>query len=67
MAVTMAPQTEAKLKEMANREGHEANASADDLMATVVKAADRDFEEACEAITASLAGKPKHDIFFENY
>lgn len=67
MTITLAPQTEAKLKEMASREGREVNALADDLLAAVVEAADRDFEEACEAIAGSLAGDPKHDLSFEDY
>ena len=67
MTITLAPQTEAKLKEMANREGREVNALADDFLATVVEAADRDFEEACEAIAGSLAGDPKDDLSFEDY
>jgi len=67
MTFTLAPQTEAKLKEMASREGRDVNALADDLLAAVVEAADRDFEEACEAIADSLASDPKHDISFEDY
>ena len=67
MTITIAPQTEAKLKEMASREGREVNALADDLLAAVVEAADRDFEESCEGIAESLASDPKQDIPFEVY
>ncbi len=50
MTITLAPQTEAKLKEMASREGREVNALADDLLAAVVEAADRDHLEMLEGI-----------------
>ncbi len=45
MTITLAPQTEAKLKEMASREGREVNALADDLLAAVAEAANRDHLE----------------------
>ena len=67
MTITLAPQTEAKLKEMATREGREVNALADALLADVVEAADRDFEEACAAISESLASDPKQDVSLEEY
>ena len=50
MTIKIAPQTEAKLKEMASREGREVNALADDLLTAVVKAADRDHLEMMEGI-----------------
>ena len=50
MTITIAPQTEAKLKEMASREGREVNALADDLLAAVVEAADRDHLETLAGI-----------------
>ena len=50
MTIIIAPQTEAKLKEMASREGREVNALADDLLAAVVEAADRDHREMMEGI-----------------
>lgn len=67
MTITLAPQTEAKLKEMATREGRDENALADALLADVLEAANRDFEEACEAISESLSSDPKHDISLEEY
>ncbi len=67
MTITLAPQTEAKLKEMAIREGRDENTLADALLAEVLEAANRDFEEACEAIAESLASDPKGDISFEDY
>ena len=67
MTITIAPQTEAKLKEMASREGRDVNTMADALLATVLEATDRDFEGSCEAITEALAGDCKHDIPFEVY
>ena len=67
MTITLAPQTEAKLKEMATREGRDVDALVAALLTAVVEAADRDFEESCEAIAESLAGDPKHDIPFEVY
>jgi len=67
MTITIAPQTEVKLKEMANREGRDVDALVAALLAAVVEAADRDFEESCKAIAESLASDPKHDIPFEVY
>ncbi len=67
MTITLAPQTEAKLKEIATREGREENALADALLAEVLEAANRDFEESCEAISESLASNPKHDVSLEAY
>lgn len=67
VTITIAPQTEARLKEMATREGRDENTLADALLAEVLEAANRDFEEACEAIADSLAGDPKHDLSFEDY
>jgi len=67
MTITLAPQTEAKLKEMATREGRDENTLADALLAEVLEAANRDFEEACEAISESLAGDPKHDVSLKEY
>ncbi len=59
MTITLAPQTEAKLKEMASREGRDENALADALLTDVLEAVSRDFEESCAAISESLAGDPK--------
>jgi len=67
MTITLAPQTEAKLKEMASREGRDVDALVAAVLATVVEAADRDFEESCDAITEALDGDPKHDMPFEVY
>jgi hypothetical protein len=67
MTITLAPQTEAKLKEMATREGRDENTLADALLAEVLEEANRDFEEACEAVSESLAGDPKHDVSLEEY
>ncbi len=67
MTITLAPQTEAKLKEMATREGREENALADALLADVLEAANRDFEESCKAISESLANDPKQDVSLEEY
>lgn len=50
MTITIAPQTETKLKEMASREGLEVNALADNLLAAVVEAADQDHLEMLEGI-----------------
>lgn len=67
MTITLAPQTEAKLKELATREGRDENALADALLAEVLEEANRDFEEACAAVSESLAGDPKHDASLEEY
>ena len=67
MTITLAPQTEAKLKEMASREGRDVDALVAAVLAAVVEAADRDFEESCDAITEALDGDPKHDMPFEVY
>ncbi len=50
MTITIAPQTEAKLKEMATREGRAENTLADALLAEVLEAANRDHSETLEAI-----------------
>ena len=50
MTITLAPQTEAKLKEMATREGRDENALADALLAEVLEAANRDHSEMLEGI-----------------
>ena len=67
MTITLAPQTETKLKEIASREGQDVSTLADALLAASVEAAERDFEESCAAIAGSLASDPKHDISFEDY
>ncbi len=50
MTITLAPQTEAKLKEMATREGRDENTLADALLAEVLEAANRDHSETLEGI-----------------
>lgn len=50
MTITLAPQTEAKLKEMATREGRDENTLADALLAEVLEAAERDHLETLEGI-----------------
>lgn len=67
MTITLAPQTEAKLKAMASREGRDENTLADTLLAEVLESANRDFEESCTAISESLASVPKHDVSLEEY
>ncbi len=67
MTITLAPQTETKLRELADREGQEVNALVDTLLAASIEAAERDFEEACAAIASSLASDPKLDISIEDY
>ena len=67
MTITLAPHTETKLKELADREGQDVNALVDMLLAASVEAAERDFEESCAAIASSLASDPKLDISFEDY
>ncbi len=67
MIITLAPQTETKLRELADREGQDVTALVDMLLAASVEAAERDFEEACAAIASSLASDPKLDISIEDY
>ncbi len=67
MTITLAAQTETKLKVLADREGQDVNALADTLLAASIEAAERDFEESCAAIASSLASDPKLDISFEDY
>ena len=67
MTITLAPQTETKLREWADREGQDVTTLVDVLLAASVEAAERDFEEACAAIASSLASDPKLDISFEDY
>ena len=50
MTITLAPQTEAKLKEMATREGRDENTLADALLAEVLEAANRDHLETLEGV-----------------
>lgn len=50
MTITLAPQTEAKLKEMAAREGRDENTLADALLAEVLEAANRDHSETLEGV-----------------
>ena len=50
MTITLAPQTESKLKEMATREGQDENVLADTLLAEVLDAANRDYLEMHEGI-----------------
>ncbi len=50
MTITLAPQTEARLKEMAMREGRDENILADALLAEVLEAASRDHSETLEGI-----------------
>ena len=50
MTITLAPQTEAKLKEMATREGRDESTLADALLAEVLEAANRDHSETLEGI-----------------
>ena len=45
MTITLAPQTEKKLVEMADREGRDTNALADALLAQVLEEAERDYKE----------------------
>lgn len=67
MIITLAPQTETKLRELADREGQDVTTLVDMLLAASVEAAERDFEEACAAIASSLASDPKLDISFKDY
>ena len=67
MTITLAPQTETKLRELANREGQDVGTLVDTLLAASVEAVEHDFEESCAAITSSLASDPKHDISLEEY
>ena len=67
MTITLAPQTETKLRELADREGQDVNALVDVLLATSVEVAERDFEESCAAIASSLASDPKLDVSVEDY
>ncbi len=50
MTITLAPQTEAKLKEMATREGRDENMLAEALLSEVLEAANRDHSEMLEGI-----------------
>ncbi len=67
MTITLAPQTETKLREWADREGQDVTTLVDVLLAASVEAAERDFEEACAAIASSLTSDPRLDISFEDY
>ena len=67
MTITLALQTETKLREWADREGQDVTALVDMLLAASVEAAERDFEEACAAIASSLTSDPQLDISIEDY
>ncbi len=67
MTITLAPHTEARLKEMAVREGREANALAEALLAEVLEEASADFEQSCAAVAEALASDPANDISLEEY
>lgn len=50
MTITLAPQTESQLKEMASREGRDENTLADALLAEILEAANQEHSETLDGI-----------------
>ncbi len=50
MTITLAPQTESQLKEMATREGRDENTLADALLAEILEAANQEHSETLEGM-----------------
>src|ERR1041384_5646801 len=64
MTITLKPETEAKLREKAEREGQDANELADALLAAALEWAAREYQEIVTAIQegmdAAAEGREKH-------
>lgn len=54
MAITLTPETEAKLRETASREGQDADALADAMLAAVLAQRAQEFEEDIAAVQEGL-------------
>ena len=54
MAITLTPETEAKLRETASREGQDADALADSMLAEVLAQRAQEFEEDIAAVQEGL-------------
>ena len=67
MTIILTPETEAKLREQAERDGKDPGQLADLLLQEALEAAARDFEESCAAVAESLAGDPADDMPLEEF